>query len=95
MQQYASKALSEAKVNLSWINPDPEYVKAVQGFLEDILIPQWAAEGDALCRIAWLTAASTQSFRSIEFPFAIAVENCIAGSARFLSRQRAMGIDAG
>ena len=38
MQQYASKALSEAKVNLSWINPDPEYVKAVQGFLEDILI---------------------------------------------------------
>jgi len=39
MQQYVSKALSEAKVNLSWINPDPEYVKAVQGFLEDILIP--------------------------------------------------------
>ena len=38
MRQYASKALSEAKVNLSWINPDPEYVKAVQGFLEDILI---------------------------------------------------------
>lgn len=39
VQQYASKALSEAKVNLSWINPDPEYVKAVQRFLEDILIP--------------------------------------------------------
>jgi (1->4)-alpha-D-glucan 1-alpha-D-glucosylmutase len=39
MQKYASKALSEAKVNLSWINPDPEYVKAVQGFLEDILMP--------------------------------------------------------
>jgi (1->4)-alpha-D-glucan 1-alpha-D-glucosylmutase len=39
LQHYASKALSEAKVNLSWINPDPEYVKAVQGFLEDVLIP--------------------------------------------------------
>ena len=23
LKQYASKALSEAKVNLSWINPDP------------------------------------------------------------------------
>lgn len=39
MQQYAAKALSEAKVNLSWINPDPGYVTAVQGFLADILLP--------------------------------------------------------
>jgi (1->4)-alpha-D-glucan 1-alpha-D-glucosylmutase len=39
LQEYAAKALSEAKVNLSWINPDPEYVAAVQGFLADILMP--------------------------------------------------------
>ena len=39
LQQYAAKALSEAKVNLSWINPDPLYIEAVQGFLQDILIP--------------------------------------------------------
>jgi (1->4)-alpha-D-glucan 1-alpha-D-glucosylmutase len=39
LQQYAAKALSEAKVNLSWVNPDPEYVRAVQDFLADILIP--------------------------------------------------------
>ncbi|HEX6770487.1 MAG TPA: malto-oligosyltrehalose synthase [Acidobacteriaceae bacterium] len=39
LQDYAAKALSEAKVNLSWISPDPEYVRAVQGFLADILLP--------------------------------------------------------
>ena len=38
LQEYASKALSEAKVNLSWISPDPQYVEAVHGFLADILL---------------------------------------------------------
>ncbi len=39
LQQYATKALSEAKVNLSWVNPDAEYVEAVHGFLARILLP--------------------------------------------------------
>jgi (1->4)-alpha-D-glucan 1-alpha-D-glucosylmutase len=39
MQQYMTKALSEAKVNLSWTNPNPEYVRAVHGFLRRILMP--------------------------------------------------------
>src|SRR6204780_793049 len=39
LKQYTSKALSEAKVNLSWINPDPEYVAAVHAFLDSILMP--------------------------------------------------------
>ena len=39
LQEYAAKALSEAKVNLSWISPDPEYVEAVQGFIADIVMP--------------------------------------------------------
>jgi (1->4)-alpha-D-glucan 1-alpha-D-glucosylmutase len=39
IKQYASKALSEAKVNLSWINPDPEYVDAVHAFITAILTP--------------------------------------------------------
>src|SRR5277367_2433543 len=43
LKQYASKALAEAKVNLSWINPDPEYVSAVHAFLDSILKP--AARG--------------------------------------------------
>ena len=39
MQQYMTKALSEAKVNLSWTNPNPAYVDAVHGFLRSILMP--------------------------------------------------------
>jgi (1->4)-alpha-D-glucan 1-alpha-D-glucosylmutase len=39
IKQYAFKALSEAKTNLSWINPDPEYMKAVHGFITSILMP--------------------------------------------------------
>jgi (1->4)-alpha-D-glucan 1-alpha-D-glucosylmutase len=39
IKQYAFKALSEAKVNLSWINPDPEYMKAVHAFISAILMP--------------------------------------------------------
>ena len=38
MQQYMTKALSEAKVNLSWTNPNPAYVDAVHGFLRAILM---------------------------------------------------------
>jgi (1->4)-alpha-D-glucan 1-alpha-D-glucosylmutase len=37
VQAYMSKALHEAKVNLSWINQNPEYVDAMQDFIADIL----------------------------------------------------------
>jgi (1->4)-alpha-D-glucan 1-alpha-D-glucosylmutase len=37
IQQYMTKAVHEAKVNLSWINPDPGYVEALQHFVEQIL----------------------------------------------------------
>ncbi len=39
LQEYSTKALSEAKINLSWISPDPEYIEAIHGFLADILVP--------------------------------------------------------
>ena len=39
IQQYMTKAVHEAKVNLSWINDDPAYVEALQLFIERILTP--------------------------------------------------------
>jgi (1->4)-alpha-D-glucan 1-alpha-D-glucosylmutase len=39
IRQYMSKAVHEAKVNLSWINDDPAYVDALQHFVETILSP--------------------------------------------------------
>jgi (1->4)-alpha-D-glucan 1-alpha-D-glucosylmutase len=39
IQQYAHKALAEAKVHTSWINPDSEYEAAVAQFIDHILDP--------------------------------------------------------
>jgi len=39
IQQFMTKAAHEAKVNLSWISPDPAYVEALQQFVESILTP--------------------------------------------------------
>lgn len=37
MQQYMDKAAHEGKVNLSWLNPNPEYVEALKEFVARIL----------------------------------------------------------
>ena len=39
IQQYMSKAVHEAKINLSWISDDPAYVEALRQFVEKILFP--------------------------------------------------------
>jgi (1->4)-alpha-D-glucan 1-alpha-D-glucosylmutase len=41
IQQYMDKALHEAKVNLSWLNPNPEYVEGTKAFLQAVLSPTW------------------------------------------------------
>ncbi len=37
VKEYLAKALSEGKVNVSWVNPRPEYTEAVQSFAEKLL----------------------------------------------------------
>ena len=39
MQEYMTKAVLEAKVNLSWINPNQDYVDTLNHFIERILAP--------------------------------------------------------
>jgi (1->4)-alpha-D-glucan 1-alpha-D-glucosylmutase len=39
IQAYMQKALREAKVHTSWINPEPEYDQAIERFIEAILQP--------------------------------------------------------
>ncbi len=39
IQSYMTKAVHEAKVNLSWINQNPAYVEALQHFLAQVLRP--------------------------------------------------------
>ena len=44
IQAFVKKALCEAKVHSSWINPDPDYEAAVAKFIEAILNPVQSAE---------------------------------------------------
>ena len=39
IQEYIMKAVHEAKVNLSWVNQDSEYVDTLMKFIERILRP--------------------------------------------------------
>ncbi len=49
VKEYLAKALSEGKVNVSWINPRPEYTEAVQGFVDKVLArPEFLARLDEL-----------------------------------------------
>ena len=41
IQQYMEKAVHEAKVNVSWLNPDPDYVAGMNEFLEKTLSPTY------------------------------------------------------
>ena len=38
VQDYMTKAVHEAKVNLSWVSQNPEYVEALRKFISDILM---------------------------------------------------------
>lgn len=41
IQQYMQKAAHEAKVNLSWLNSNPDYVAGMKSFIERILSPKY------------------------------------------------------
>lgn len=44
IQEYVKKALAEAKVHTSWINPDPDYEAAVTRFVDRLLSPETSPE---------------------------------------------------
>jgi (1->4)-alpha-D-glucan 1-alpha-D-glucosylmutase len=41
IQQYMEKAVHEAKINVSWLSPNPEYVAGIRSFVETILSPTY------------------------------------------------------
>jgi (1->4)-alpha-D-glucan 1-alpha-D-glucosylmutase len=44
LQEYMQKALKEAKLHTSWINPDEEYERAVSGFVGALLDPEVSSD---------------------------------------------------
>jgi len=51
IQEYVTKAVHEAKVNLSWVNQDSEYVDTLMKFIERILTPGTTAKPNTFLRL--------------------------------------------
>ncbi len=65
LQEYSSKALSESKVNLSWLNPNPDYIEAVHGFLADILLPNGRGKDSKFIQILKTVLPRVQLFGAL------------------------------
>ncbi|HEX5435271.1 MAG TPA: malto-oligosyltrehalose synthase, partial [Candidatus Angelobacter sp.] len=65
IKQYMTKAVHEAKVNLSWINDDPVYVEALQQFIEKILAPGTAVRPNAFLEQLQAFTRTTSFFGAI------------------------------
>lgn len=65
IREYMTKALNEAKVNMSWTNPNPEYQQAVESFIARILTPSskehsfWGAMQSFLPRVSYFGALNS------------------------------------
>ena len=95
MQQYMTKALSEAKVNLSWTNPNPAYVDAVHGFLRAILMPDARGREPRFVEtMAEILPALRDVWRG-ELAGAGGAEDGLAGGAGFLSGNGDVGSEPG
>ena len=96
LQQYMTKALSEAKINLSWMNPNEKYVEAVHGISR--------GDSDAGCAKArerefvaalQLLLPALQDVRGGEFAGAGGAEDRVAGGSGFLPGNGDVGPEPG
>ena len=51
MQLYLTKAVNEAKLNMSWINPNQEYTEALENFVAKLLRPGSAAKPNSFLQL--------------------------------------------
>ena len=65
IKEYMTKALNEAKVNMSWTSPNPEYQQAVESFISRILTPSskehsfWVALQNFLPKVMYFGALNS------------------------------------
>ena len=89
---YMQKALHEAKVHTSWVNPNNEYEQAVTKFVERVLEP---SPGNVFLAGAAPISSADREGRNVEFARAAGAENRFARRAGFLSGQRSLGLRSG
>jgi (1->4)-alpha-D-glucan 1-alpha-D-glucosylmutase len=83
IRQYSSKALSEAKVNLSWINPDPEYMKAVHAFITAILMPGAKGKESAFVKSLDALMPQLQIFGAVNSLAQVVLKSSVPGVPDF------------
>ena len=66
VQTYMQKALHEAKVHSSWINPDPDYDAAVREFVGRILDEKLSAAFLTEFRV-WCAGSTSMVFSILSF----------------------------
>ncbi len=95
VQQYMEKAAHEAKVNLSWLNPNPEYVDALKEFVARVLSPRRRGKPNPFHESLQKFMPSVKYFGAINSLTQTAAETDLSGSARRLPRARAVGLQPG
>ncbi len=65
IREYIGKALHEAKVNLSWVNPDDEYLKLIDRFLDRVLTPSSESRPNAFLKLLEAFVERTAYFGAI------------------------------
>ena len=88
-----TKALNEAKVNMSWTSPNPEYQQAVESFVARILTPSskehsfWGALQNFLPRVMYFGALNSLA--------QVVLKLTSSGRAGYLSRNGTVGFQPG
>ena len=93
IKEYMTKALNEAKVNLSWTSPNPEYQEAVESFISRILRrPRRSIRSGAHCRTS---CRRVMYFGALNSLAQIALKLTSSGRAGYLSRHGIVGLQPG
>ena len=79
---YMEKALREAKVNTSWVNPNAEYESAFRGFLDAVLDP---SAGQAISRRLCAIPGEDRKSGNSQLAFPDLAEDYLSWAARLLS----------
>ena len=79
MQQYMEKAVHEAKINVSWLNPNPEYVAGIREFITAILSPTYRGKSEPVLGFDAEVSAARAVFRRHQLTDANLAEADLSG----------------
>ena len=81
IQQYMEKAVHEAKVNVSWLNPNPEYIHAMNSFLERDSVAHMARQDKSFLGFRSEVHSASHLLRADEFAGSNSAETKLSGRA--------------